>query len=90
VHCTRVLISVLTAYFYSQKYKGIIFYLKLSVCLHSFLMMPLTLLKKHESTKDFDEIKCSSSGNSKFVVANCYVLSFVLYKALKALVLRKS
>jgi len=54
-------------------------YIKLSVCL---------LRDSHKSTtkacieQDFYEIKLSSSGNLKFVVINCYMLSFALYKSL--------
>jgi len=43
----------------------------------------ITQQLKHVSTRDFDKIKCSSSGNSKFVVTNCYMLFFVLYKTIE-------
>ena len=40
----------------------------------------------HVLTLDFSEIKRPSSGNPRVVVANQYVLLFVLYRAMKALV----
>ena len=45
----------------------------------------VTWHSKHASKRDFSEIKCTSSGNSNTLIANGYLLLFVLYSALKAL-----
>jgi len=44
----------------------------------------VTWHSKHASKRDLNEIKRTSSGNSTVVIANGYLLSFVLYSALKA------
>jgi len=51
-------------------------YIYPSVCLSP---MPITRKLKHILRWDFDEIKHSSSGKTKFFVTNRYVLSFALY-----------
>ena len=56
---------------------------KLSVCPS---LMPVTRKLKHVLKWDFDYIKRSSSGKTKFVITNCYLLPFILYRTLKALV----
>jgi len=59
-----------------------------TLCIHVFLKSsfdsPVTWHSKHVSKWDLSEIKCMSSGNSTMVIANGYLLLFVLYSALKA------
>jgi len=59
---------------------SVILYIKLSVCFVTLITQQI----KHVSIWDFDKIKRLSSGNSKLVVTKYYMLSFVLYTALKA------
>ena len=46
----------------------------------------VTSHSKHASKRDLSEIKRTSSGNSNMLIANGYLLLFMLYSALKALV----
>ena len=46
----------------------------------------VTWHSKHTSTLDLSESKCTSSGNLNMLIANGYLLLFVLYSMLKALV----
>ena len=46
----------------------------------------VTLHSKNASNRDWSEIKCTSSGNSTMVIGKSYLLAFVFYRALKALV----
>ena len=46
----------------------------------------VTWHSEHALKQDLSKINCTSSGNSKMLIANGYLLLFVLYSALKALV----
>ena len=62
-------------------------------CKHVFLEFSfdntVTLHSKHALKWDSSEIKRMSSGNSNMLITNGYLLLFVLYSTLKALVYRE-
>ena len=67
-----------------------IFFFKYQYFLHTRFFLDfsfdstVTWHSKHASKRDLSKIKCTSSGNSTMVIANGYLLSFILNSMLKA------